>query len=186
MAGLGFIKKALPWLGTSASLAVSGVPGAAPIVGIAAKLLSTHLNKPVDPTNFTDVLTEALGNPAELESLKQAELAYQQAMQQMNYQHESDMEVIAEKDRESARAMQVQTRSLMPALLALAAIATFSFCIYMLGFRALPPTGHDALMLLLGAVTAIVKDVYGYVFGSSAGSAEKTTALAQIATSSGH
>ena len=109
MANLGFLKKALPWLGTAASLA--GIPGAAPVIGIATKLLSSSLGKSVTPATLVDDLTAALGDPTKLAALKESEQAYQQAMQQMNFQHETDMEAIAEKDRESARAMQVQTRA---------------------------------------------------------------------------
>lgn len=181
MAALSFLKKALPWLGTIASIA--GVPGAAPLTAIASKLLSSHLNKSVSPDNLADVLTQALGDPAQLAALKQAEQAYSQAMQQMGFQHETEMEALAEKDRESARSMQVQTASKTPAMLAWTAVLTLLFCIYMLGFRTLPATGHDALMLLLGAVVATYKDVYGFFFGSSAGSADKTAALVSIAKS---
>lgn len=179
MATLSFLKKALPWLGTAATLAASAVPGAAPVVGIATKLLTSALNKPVTASNIGDVLTEALGDPAQQAALKQAEMAYQQTMQQMNYSHETDMETIAEKDRESARSMQIQTRSWMPAVLSVLACATFGFCIYMVGFRSLPDTGHDALLILLGAVTVVFKDVYGYWLGSSAGSDRKTELMAQ-------
>jgi hypothetical protein len=178
MANFSFIKKALPWLGTAASLAATAVPGAGPIVAIATKLLSSAISQPVTPASMADVLTQALGDPAQLASLKQAEMAFQQAMQQMNYTHESDMEAIAEKDRDSARQMQVQTKSYMPAFLSVLAVLTLGFCIYMVGFRVLQPSGHDAMLMLLGAVIAIAKDVYGYFFGSSAGSAAKNDIIA--------
>src|ERR1700758_5310128 len=119
MANFSFIKKALPWLGTAASLAATAVPGAGPIVAIATKLLSGAISQPVTPASMADVLTQALGDPDKLAALKQAEMAFQQAMQQMNYQHESDMETIAEKDRESARNMQIQTKSWVPAALSI-------------------------------------------------------------------
>src|ERR1700758_3369298 len=164
MANFSFIKKALPWLGTAASLAATAVPGAGPIVAIATKLLSSAISQPVTPASMADVLTQALGDPAQLAALKQAEMAFQQSMQQMNYQHESDMETIAEKDRDNARQMQVQGKSQMPAVLSMLAVAPLCFCIYLVGFRQLPPAGHDALILLLGIVAGENKDVYGYFF----------------------
>ena len=99
-------------------------------------------------------------------------------MQQMGYAHETDLETIAEKDRDSARQMQVQTKSYTPTMLAWAAVLTLMGCIYLLGFRAIPMTGKDALLMLLGAVTVTYKDVYGYFFGSSAGSDRQTEILA--------
>lgn len=36
--------------------------------------------------------------------------------------------------------------------------------------------GHDILMMLLGALVAMAKDVYGFEFGSSRGSREKDQA----------
>lgn len=172
-----FIKKSLPWLGTIASIAL---PQAAPLVAIATKILGGKLNKSISPdtNSLSDALSAALGDPTQHTALVEAEQAYQQAMTQLGYQHETDMEAIAEKDRDSARQMQVQTKSWMPSMLALAAVATLMGCIYMLGFRSIPDTGHDALLILLGAVTVTYKDVYGYFFGSSAGSDRKTEILA--------
>lgn len=37
--------------------------------------------------------------------------------------------------------------------------------------------GKDALLIALGALVALVKDVYGYYFGSSEGSTRKTELL---------
>lgn len=175
---LSFIKKALPWLGTAASLAATAVPGAAPIVAIAANLLSKHLNQPVDPASLADTLTQALGDPAQLAALKQAEQAYQQAMQQMNYQHETDMETLAEKDRESARSMQVQTKSWIPGFLAI--LITVGF-FGLLGFMILkppPPQSQRVLDMMVGTLGTAWVMVVTYYFGSSLGSDRKTELLA--------
>lgn len=40
--------------------------------------------------------------------------------------------------------------------------------------------GKDALLIALGALVALVKDVYGYYFGSSEGSTRKTELLEGI------
>jgi len=175
--GLSFIRKAVPWLGTIASLA--GVPGAAPIAAIASKLLSTHLNKPVDPNSLADVLSEALGDPAQHAQLLAAEQAYQQAMQQMGFQHETDLETLAEKDRESARQMQVQTKSWVPGTLAIAVSGGFFTILGLMFFHKIPDEGHDALMLMLGSLGTAWTGVVTYYFGSSAGSDRKTELLAQ-------
>jgi len=179
MANLSFIKKALPWLGTAATLAASAVPGAAPIVGIATKLLSAGLNKSVSSGNITDILTEALGDPAQLAALKQSEQAYQQAMQQMGFQHETDMEAIAEKDRESARAMQVQTKSWIPGALAVGVTLGFFSLLAMMMLHAVPPNSENILDVMTGSLGAAWLSIVNYYFGSSSGSAAKTEILAK-------
>jgi uncharacterized membrane protein (DUF106 family) len=178
MANLSFIKKALPWLGTAANLAASMVPGAGPIVAIATKLLSTGLSKSVTPSNLTDILTEALGDPAQLAALKASEQAYQQAMQQMGFQHETDMETIAEKDRESARSMQVATRSWIPGALAiLITIGFFGLLTFMI-LKPPPPASEKILDVMVGTLGTAWVMVVTYYFGSSAGSDRKTELMA--------
>ena len=53
---------------------------------------------------------------------------------------------------------------------ALAIIATVSFVgtIYMLHQHEVQPSARDIVMVLCGVMAGIVKDVYGYYFGSSA------------------
>ena len=53
---------------------------------------------------------------------------------------------------------------------ALAIIATVSFVgtIYMLHQHEVHPSARDIVMVLCGVMAGIVKDVYGYYFGSSA------------------
>ena len=52
----------------------------------------------------------------------------------------------------------------------LAIIATISFVgtIYMLHQHEVHPSSRDIVMVLCGVMAGIVKDVYGYYFGSSA------------------
>ena len=178
MANFSFLKKALPWLGTAAELAATAVPGAAPIAAIAAKLLASSLSQPVTPANLTDVITNALGDPAQLAALKQAEMAFQQAMQQMNYQHESDMGAIAEKDRESARQMQVQTRSWLPGALAVLVTIGFFGLLAMMVVKPPPAASEKILDIMVGTLGTAWVMVVTYYFGSSAGSDRKTELMA--------
>lgn len=182
MAGLSFIKKALPWLGTAATLAASAVPGAAPVIGIATKLLSTGLNKSVTSSNMTDILTEALGDPAQLAALKQSEQAYQQAMQQMGFQHEADMEAIAEKDRESARNMQIQVKSWIPGTLAVGVTAGFFGLLAAMMMHAVPPSSEKIMDIMTGSLGAAWLSIVNYYFGSSSGSDRKT----ELMSGNGH
>lgn len=64
---------------------------------------------------------------------------------------------------------------------ALAVIAMFAFmiCLYLLFFCKIPEGSKDVILIVVGAFIALVKDVYGYYFGSSEGSARKTEILNQ-------
>jgi CDP-diglyceride synthetase len=63
-------------------------------------------------------------------------------------------------------------------LLSALAMITFLICLYLLFFRPFPEGSKDVLLIVVGALITIVKDVYGYYFGSSEGSARKTDLLA--------
>lgn len=172
------LKKVTPWIATAASVAA---PGAAPLIGLAAKALSSGLGTIVkaDPQSIESAITTAMANPDQLATLKKIDDDFALQMKQLGFQECEQLAQIDEADRASAREMQVQTKSKTPTMLAWAAVLTLLACIYMLGFRTLPQTGHDVLMMLLGTVAATYKDVYGYFFGSSAGSDAKTALLAQ-------
>lgn len=168
MATLDFFKKALPFLTTGLSLAGPAGAVASTILG---KVL--NINSP-SVGSVQDALSKLTLSPEMQAQLQEAENQYKIQMQSMGFQHETDLAALAEKDKDSARNLQIQTKSLTMPALAFLAVFTLGLCIWLTGFRALPESGHDALMILLGLVGAMVKDVYGYFFGSSA-SAEAQT-----------
>lgn len=58
-------------------------------------------------------------------------------------------------------------------------IVAFIAILIMLLEKRVPSENNDVLMVLLGAMVGIVKDLYGYYFGSSEGSQRKTELLGQ-------
>ncbi len=63
----------------------------------------------------------------------------------------------------------------IPAICSLAAVGTFLFLvIYLAIVPAKEIPNRDLLLLLTGILAGIVKDLFGYWFGSSAGSKTKT------------
>jgi hypothetical protein len=136
------VHKVTPWLAAAASVAV---PGAGPIIQLAAKALSMGLGTTVkaEPQSIENAIATAMANPDQLATLKKIDDDFALQMRTLGIQ---ELTVLA--------------------------------CIYMLGFRSLPDSGHDVLMMLLGTVAATYKDVYGYFFGSSAGSDAKTAIMA--------
>jgi hypothetical protein len=89
-------------------------------------------------------------------------------------------------DRASARCRDVSLaqsgrRNIRADILAYAAIGGLISLIWVLLVHAIPegPT-RDILLILSGALVAIVKDVYGFEFGSSRGSEAKTEQITQL------
>lgn len=63
--------------------------------------------------------------------------------------------------------------------LAVASVALLAVCIFILALVNVKEAAKDALLILIGVVSASYKDVYGYFFGSSASSDRKTELLSQ-------
>jgi len=82
-------------------------------------------------------------------------------------------------DRKDARAMNVamQTTSQAWVQPALAFLAVFGFFgvigALLFGVPGLDGTARDILLMLIGVLSVLVKDVYGFFFGSSKGSQDK-------------
>ena len=60
------------------------------------------------------------------------------------------------------------TKANVISILAIAATVAFVGTIYMLHQHEVHPSARDIVMVLCGVMAGIVKDVYGYYFGSSA------------------
>jgi CDP-diglyceride synthetase len=169
------LKKSFPFISAAASLGGPVGTMAASLVGKAIGIDKV----PATADGISNAIATALADPTQRAALIQAEQQFQLQMAELGYKNAEELASTAAADRADARAMQEKTQSKMPQVLAALAILTLAFCIYMVGFRTLPASGHDAIILLLGAVIGITKDVYGYTFGSSAGSDRKTELLAQ-------
>lgn len=62
-------------------------------------------------------------------------------------------------------------------VLAYAAVGALCACVLLLFFREIPQSSRELLLVLTGALVAIVKDVYGFEFGSSKDSARNAQAV---------
>ena len=66
-------------------------------------------------------------------------------------------------------------------LLALLAVGGLVLCVYFIAADAgLPERAVNAIMFVAGVLASAVRDVYGYEFGSSRGSADKSTSIEQL------
>lgn len=60
------------------------------------------------------------------------------------------------------------------AALALLVTISLGVCLYLLFCVEMPNTSRDIILVIIGALVATFKDVFGYYFGSSEGSTRKT------------
>jgi hypothetical protein len=160
-----------PLIGSVAPTIATALGG--PVAGIAVKALSNALFGHQEGTQ-DDIMT-ALANPTsdQLAALKKIDADFKVQMKALDI----DLERIAAGDRDSARQMQMTTRSWLPEALAiLVTVGFFGVIVYILKFG-LPESGREALLLLLGSLGTAWTGVMAFYFGSSAGSQKKTEAL---------
>jgi hypothetical protein len=131
-----------------------------------------------------ETLTGKTGSDA-LDAIK-ADPTQQTAFRQAMAAKADDLEKAYLSDRAGARAhdlalSQPGRRNLRADVLAYAAIGGLISLIWALLVRQIPEgSTRDILLILSGALVAIVKDVYGFEFGSSRGSEVKTEQLGRI------
>jgi hypothetical protein len=115
-----------------------------------------------------------------------ADAAQQLAFQQAMAAQTEDLEKAYIADRASARTRdtaitQAGRRNLRADILAYAAIGGLISLIWVLLVHTIAEgPARDILLILSGALVAIVKDVYGFEFGSSRGSEAKTEQLTAL------
>lgn len=158
----GVLGKVAPILGT----AVGGPFGA-----IAGKILS-------DTFGGQSQLEAAMasGDPAEIIKLKKAELEFEQFMDENDLKRED----VAAQDRDSARAMAV-SKGMVPQII-LSGLYTVGYFLILYAFVRggidIPEKNMPIAATLFGVLTASQVQIMNFWFGSSAGSAKKTTLLA--------
>jgi len=165
----GIVKTVAPWIGTAlggplGGMAVDAVCG---IFGLSDKTEAS--------------LKQAIGGatPEQMLALKQADQNFQVKMQALGFQQIKDLEALAVDDRKDARAMQVATKSWVPAVLSILVTAGFFGVFYGMLADKLNVTESQALLILLGSLGTAWTGVINYWFGSTAGSKQKTELLAQ-------
>lgn len=160
----GIVKTVAPMLGT----AIGG-----PFGGMAAKVISNAVLGKDDATE--EEIEEALksGSPEVYANLKKADQDFKVRMKELGIQEKH----LAVEDRGSARQMYATTRDKIVPILAGLTVAGFfaTMTTVLMGKVSLEST---ILGFVLGQISAKTEQVYNFYFGSSAGSKEKTQALA--------
>lgn len=148
-----------------------------PVAGLAVNALSQALTGRQETT--TDQLSLLLSKPNadQIAKLKEAEQAFNQKMKELDI----NIVQIMAADMASARQREMATGDhLTPRVLAvLVSVGFFGILGWMLN-NAIPASGKEALLVMLGALGTGWTAVLSYYFGSSAGSFDKNTVLQQI------
>ena len=171
MGAKAFLSKAFPFLSVAAT-ALGGPIGAA-----GASMLGAALGKEVKPADLEAELVKLAATEEGRLKAAQIEQDFKLQMERLGLGHVEELERLAAADRDSARKREMTVKDRMPMILGIAANIGFLSTVGFLLFRTMPVESKDVLLLLLGALTATFKDVYGYYFGSSSGSSKKDDIL---------
>lgn len=139
-----------------------------PLAGMAAEFVAKHLGlDSSDVESVNKVLQDQKLTADQIAALQQAELELKARAAEMKL----DFAKLVAEDKKDARAMQVATKSWIPAILALAVTVGFFGILTMLllGYA----EKSDALMLMLGSLGTAWTGIVTFYFGSSAGAEDK-------------
>ena len=159
----------MEWLKTIAPTIATALGG--PLAGMAVSAVAKAIN--VSPDEVQSVISSGKLTAEQVASIQLAELELKKQAQSMNL----DFAKLIAEDKQSARDMQIATKSWIPALLAV--FVTLGFFGILLGLMTEHFKTSDALMLMLGSLATAWTGVMAFYFGSSASSQAKTELLAK-------
>lgn len=144
-----------------------------PVGGTVGGIISNILGTDNDPK----MIATALQDPKSLEKIRLYEMKHVEKLEALQLEELR----INMQDRDSARKMQVETRSYLPPILAVVVVIGFFGVLYVVAVHgaSISDETREPLLILLGALTAAFGQVFNFFFGSSAGSQEKTKVLSR-------
>ena len=161
-----WLKVVVPMLGT----ALGG-----PLGGAAASFIASKLGLSTDTIEaVTDVLSTSTLSPEQLTSLKQAEVEFKRFLEQ----NKIDLARIDVDNTKSARDMQIAVRSHTPDILAGIVVTGFFTILILMMMGLLTVSDQQALLILLGSLSAGFGAVLNFFFGSSRSSQNKDMVIA--------
>lgn len=156
-------------IGDIAPLIAGALSGGNPIItALTGSIVKKALGLPPEATD--EHISQATENdPDAIVKIKQAEMELETKLKEYGIQ-----------DIANARSMQIQTRDKTPMYLTLITMMIFLTMLWFVCYKDIPTAMHDTFMLMLGLVISCVKDVYGFFFGSSAGSMQKNDTIQSL------
>lgn len=159
----------MDWLKTIAPTIATALGG--PLAGLAVDAVSKAIG--IDPKDVQATISEGKLTSDQIMAIKQAEIQMAARAQEMGL----DFAKLGNEDRKSAREMQAETRSYIPAILAVT--VTVGFFGILVGLMTETFKTSDALMLMLGSLGTAWTGICAFYFGSSASSQNKDNLLHQ-------
>ena len=159
----------MDWLKMIAPTIATAVGG--PFGTMAYGLIAHELG--VSPDEAKTTIEAGKLTAEQIASVQLAEVQIKAKAQELNL----DFAQLVVADRKSAREMQAQTRSYIPAVLAIS--VTIGFFGILIGMMTETFKTSDALMLMLGSLGTAWTGIIAFYFGSSAGSQAKDDLLHQ-------
>ena len=157
----------MEWLAQIAPSIATALGG--PLAGLAVTAISKALG--IDEKDVQKTIETGKLSAEQMMSIKQAEIELQAKAQELGL----NFETLATQDRKSARDMQISTKSIIPAVLALG--VTIGFFAILVGLMTDIVTKSDALLLMLGSLGTAWTAIVSFYFGSSANSEKQTEML---------
>lgn len=158
-----------PWIGT----AIGG-----PLGGMAVEAAANALGLS-DKT--VDAVKGAImgASPETLLALKEADQNFALQMQSLGFQNVKDLEAIAAGDRDSARKMQMENKSFMPAVITAGILSGFAGTLVVMFFVPIPVANRDMIIYMVGQLSGFAGSAVAFWLGTTRGSEDKTRMLAQ-------
>jgi hypothetical protein len=157
-----------PWIGTALGGPLGGmaVEAAANALGLSDKTMEA-------------VKGAVMGaSPETLLALKEADQRFALQMQSLGFQNVKDLEAIAAADRDSARKMQMENKSFMPAVITAGVLASFAGTLVALLFIPIPVENRDLIIYMIGQLSGFAGSAVAFWLGTTRQSEEKTRMLA--------
>ncbi len=159
-----------PWIGT----AIGG-----PLGGMAVEAAANALG--LSDKTIEAVKGAVMGaSPETLLALKEADQRFAMQMQSLGFQNVKDLESIAAADRDSARKMQMENKSFMPAVITAGILASFAGTLVALLFIPIPTENRDLIIYMIGQLSGFAGSAVAFWLGTTRQSEDKTRMLAQV------
>ena len=164
-------------IGTVAPTVATAIGG--PLGGLAVEVLGSALgmDKPT-VKSIQNAFSQGQLSGDQVAALKQAEIALQTRMRELDIQEEQ----LAYADTDSARRREAEVKDWVPAFLAILVTSGFFGVLIYLLVSGKPQQGGDVLLVMLGSLGTAWAAIMSYYFGSSTGSLAKTKAITDLAS----
>lgn len=159
----------MDWLKQIAPTVASALGG--PLAGMAVSAISKAIG--VDEDKVNDLISNNKLTADQIAQIKIAEIELQKQANELGL----NFEKLAVEDRNSARNMQIATRSIVPPALA-GSITLGFFGILILLLLGKVDGNNPTILMMLGSLSTAWTGIIAYYFGSSAGSQAKTEIMA--------